>query len=102
MSDGSRQALIDHLKNYAVRTDGPFTLRSGEIWILRHTGNAQLTLEPSVYLEGGRLAPRATRQIVLAAVARAYATRVSWTLAKARETPDAVRDLEREDLSVSA
>lgn len=25
-----RQALIDHLKKYALRTDGPFTLRSGE------------------------------------------------------------------------
>lgn len=77
-------------------------LRSGEIWIFRHTGNAQLSLEPSVYLEDGRVAPRATKQIVLAAVARDYATRVSWTLAKARETPDAVRDLEREELTVPA
>lgn len=31
MSDASRKALIDHLRNHAVRTDGPFTLRSGEI-----------------------------------------------------------------------
>lgn len=77
-------------------------LRSGEIWIFRHTGNARLTLEPSVYLEEGRLAPRATKQIVLGAVAREYATRVSWTLAKARETPDAVRDLERDELTVPA
>lgn len=32
----SRQALIDHLRANALRTDGPFTLRSGEIteWYL--------------------------------------------------------------------
>lgn len=73
-------------------------LKSGEIWIFRHTGAAHLSLEPSVYLEKGRLAPRATRQIVLSSAARDYATRVSWTLAKARETPDAVRDLAQDDL----
>ena len=27
----SRQALIDHLVNHALRTDGPFTLRSGAV-----------------------------------------------------------------------
>jgi len=72
-------------------------LKSGEIWVFRHSGDARLTLEPSVYLERGRLAPRATRQIVLSAIAVDYATRVSWTLAKARDTPDTIRDLERED-----
>lgn len=77
-------------------------LRSGEVWIFRHTGYAQMTLEPSVYLEEGRLAPRATKQIVISATAREYATRVSWTLAKARETPDAVRDLERDELPLPA
>ena len=30
-SDSPRQALIDHLRTHAVRTDGPFTLRSGEV-----------------------------------------------------------------------
>ena len=44
-------------------------------------------------MESGRLAPRATRQIVLAGSAAEYATRVTWTLAKARDTPDTVRDL---------
>ena len=29
-SDSPKQALIDHLRKHAVRTDGPFTLRSGE------------------------------------------------------------------------
>ena len=72
-------------------------LRSGEIWIFRHTGAARMSLEPSVYLEKGRLAPRSTKQIVLSSAAREYATRVSWSMAKAKETPDAVRDLERDD-----
>ncbi len=71
-------------------------LRSGEIWVLRHDGVAELSLEPSVYLEKTRLEPRATKQVVLSAVAVEYATRIRWTLAKAQDTPDAVRDLARE------
>ena len=54
---------------------------------------ADLTLEPSVYLESGRLRPRATKQIVLSGRAMDYATRVRWSLAKAQDTPIAVRDL---------
>ncbi|WP_108483675.1 heparinase II/III family protein [Oceaniglobus ichthyenteri] len=77
-------------------------LKSGEIWVFRHSGDAKLTLEPSVYLERGRLAPRATKQIVLSAIAVDYATRLSWTLAKAQDTPDTIRDLEREDLALQA
>ena len=69
-------------------------LRSGERWVFRHGGAAELLLEPSVYLEKGRLAPRATKQIVLSSSAVEYATRVSWTLAKAHDTPDVVRDHE--------
>ena len=34
-------------------------LRSGEIWVFRHDGAAELALEASVYLEKGRLKPRA-------------------------------------------
>ena len=56
-----------------------------------------MTVEPSVYLEKGRLKVRATKQVVLSARALDYATRIRWTLAKAHETPDAVRDLEREE-----
>ena len=68
-------------------------LKSGEIWVLRHDGHAELRLEPSVYLETGRLKPRAARQVVLSGVAMAYATRIRWSLAKAQDTPDVVRDL---------
>lgn len=72
-------------------------LQSGEIWVFRHDGAAQLSLDPSVYLERGRLKPRATKQVVLSGVTVEYATRIRWTLAKAQETPNAVRDLERDD-----
>ncbi|WP_249138835.1 heparinase II/III family protein [Actibacterium sp. MT2.3-13A] len=68
-------------------------LKSGEIWVFRHDGHAQLHLEPSVYLEKGRLKPRATKQIVLSSRVVDYAAQVNWTLAKAQETPQGLRDL---------
>lgn len=68
-------------------------LKSGEIWVFRHDGTAEMRLEPSVYLENGRLKPRAASQVVLSGRAMSYATRVRWSLAKAQETPDALRDL---------
>lgn len=69
-------------------------LRSGEIWVFRFSGPAELALEPSAYLEKGRLKPRPCLQIVLHAEARGFETRVGWTLAKAKDTPLAIRDLE--------
>ncbi|WP_343080678.1 heparinase II/III family protein [Ostreiculturibacter nitratireducens] len=72
-------------------------LKSGEIWVFRHDGTARLELEASVYLEKGRLKPRATRQIVLSAAVFDYACQIGWTLAKAQDTPRAIRDLERDD-----
>jgi uncharacterized heparinase superfamily protein len=72
-------------------------LKSGEIWVFRHDGRAELTLAPSVYLEKGRLAPRATKQIVLSSAAMDYATRIGWSLSKAQDTPQAVRDVAHED-----
>ncbi|MFD1340803.1 heparinase II/III family protein [Litorisediminicola beolgyonensis] len=77
-------------------------LRSGEIWVFRHDSSADLAVEPSVYLEKGRLRPRAAQQIVLSGRAMGYATRVRWSLAKAQDTAIAVRDLaggELDDLS---
>ena len=67
-------------------------LKSGEVWVFRAEGMAEMTLEPSVYLETGRLRPRATKQVVLSGLAMSYATRVRWSLAKAQGTPDVVRD----------
>ena len=67
-------------------------LKSGEVWILRQIGAQQLALQSSVYLETGRLRPRSTKQVVLTGRAMSYATRIRWSLAKAQETPTAVRD----------
>mgnify|MGYP000499893612 CR=1 FL=1 len=75
-------------------------LKSGEIWVFRHDGRTKLSLEPSVHLEKGRLQPRATRQIVLSGLAGAFETRIGWTLAKAQDTPLAIRDLDREEMPV--
>lgn len=72
-------------------------LRSGEIWVLRHDGQAHLSLESSASLEKGRLKPRPTLQIVLSAQASSPETRIGWTLAKAQDTPLAIRDLDRDD-----
>lgn len=75
-------------------------LKSGEIWVFRHGGEVTLSLEPSVYLEKNRLKPRATKQIVLTARALGYASRVNWTLNKAQDTPDSLRDLTRDDSEI--
>lgn len=72
-------------------------LKSGEVWVLRHDGQAVLDLQPSVYLEFGRLKPRETKQIVLSGRAIEYATRIRWSLSKAHDTAIAVRDLNRDD-----
>ncbi|WP_132464029.1 heparinase II/III family protein [Rhodovulum marinum] len=72
-------------------------LKSGEIWVFRHDGAAEMDLAPSVYLENGRVKPRATKQIVLSARVMDYASLITWTLAKAQDTPRAPRDLEPED-----
>jgi len=72
-------------------------LRSGEIWVFRHDGSARLALLPSHCLEADRLNPRPTCQIVLSALVIGSANEVGWTLAKAQDTPLAIRDLERDD-----
>lgn len=73
------------------------TLKSGEVWVFRHDGVAQMSLAPSVYLEIGRLKPRVTQQVVLSGRAMSYATRIRWSLAKAQDTPDVVRDFVQAD-----
>ncbi len=73
-------------------------LKSGEIWVFRYEGPHVLGLEPSVYLEKGRLKPRATQQIVLSGHAQDVASRIRWSLSKAQETAIGVRDLRRDDV----
>lgn len=75
-------------------------LMSGELWVLRKEGEVTMTLEPSVYLERGRLKPRAARQVVLTGRATEPATRVRWSLSKAQDTPISIRDLKRDELPV--
>lgn len=72
-------------------------LRSGEIWVFRPEAGLMPRLEASAYLEKGRLKPRATKQIVLSATAGASGAVIGWTLAKAQDTPLAIRDLDRDD-----
>ena len=69
------------------------TLKSGEVWVFRHDGVAQMRLDPSIYLEKGRLKPREAQQIVLSAEVVEYAFQTGWTFAKAQDTPQAIRDL---------
>ncbi len=72
-------------------------LKSGEIWVFRQDGRGNLRLEPSFYLEKGRLKPRASQQIILSGYAIEYATRIRWVLSKAQDTAVAVRDLNRDE-----
>lgn len=67
-------------------------LRNGEIWVFRVDGDADLSVEPSVYLENGRLRPRSSTQVVLTGTVLSYATRIRWAFSKAQETPIASRD----------
>jgi uncharacterized heparinase superfamily protein len=76
-------------------------LKSGEIWVFRHDGKAELRLEPSVFLEKNRLKPRATTQIVLSSRALEPASRLRWSLSKAQETPISIRDLNRDAMDVA-
>lgn len=102
--DGIRYALRFHLHpdvDAAIDLGGTavsLALRSGEIWVLRYEGPADLGLDASVYLEKGRLKPRAAKQVVLSGAALDYATRIRWSLAKAQDTPVGVRDLVRDGL----
>ena len=71
-------------------------LPPGEIWVFRFDGPGRLSLEPSVYLEKGRLAPRPCQQIVVRAAILDETSQINWTLAKAQDTPLAIRDIGRD------
>ncbi len=67
-------------------------LMSGEVWLLRAEG-AEITVEPSVYLEKTRLKPRASKQVVLTSRAQSYATTLRWSMSKPEDAPVGIRDL---------
>jgi uncharacterized heparinase superfamily protein len=75
-------------------------LKSGELWVLRSEGDVTMTIDPSVFLEKGRLKPRHARQIVLSGRATGPATRIRWSLSKAQDTPVSIRDLQRDEMPV--
>lgn len=76
-------------------------LPSGEIWVFRFDGTGSMALEPSVYLEKGRLSPRPCQQIVIRAAILDETAQINWTLAKAQDTPLAIRDIgQSEDLAL--
>ncbi|MGR3648831.1 MAG: heparinase II/III family protein [Shimia sp.] len=75
-------------------------LKSGEVWVFRHDGAAKMELVASVFLEKGRIKPRATKQIVLSGAAMQYGTRIRWSLSKAHETGVAIRDLNRDEMDL--
>ena len=84
----------------AMQPDGKSVLlavRNGERWIFRDGSNATIRLDPSVYLDKTAREPIATLQIVLSHRATGFETTVHWSLAKTGDTPDFVRDLERDD-----
>lgn len=81
----------------AAATAVSLTLKSGEVWVLRHDGTAKLSLTASVYLQNRQLKPIPTQQVVLSGRTMAYATRVRWSLAKTQDTPTAVRDFAKAD-----
>jgi uncharacterized heparinase superfamily protein len=72
-------------------------LKSGEVWVFRHDGQHELSIEAGAYLETTRLKPRAAQQIVLSGLAYTFATRIRWSLSKATETAIGVRDLSHDD-----
>lgn len=71
-------------------------LKNGEIWVFRCTGQVEMRVEPSVFLEKGRLKPRASQQVVLSSRVMEYASQVSWNLAKAQDRPSYMRDFEQD------
>lgn len=75
-------------------------LKSGELWGFKAVGQTEMSIEPSVYLQKGRLRPRAAKQIVLSGRVMEYASQVSWSLAKAQETPSYLRDV-RDELELA-
>ena len=77
-------------------------LRSGEVWVFRLADAAHLGIETSVYLEKGRLKPRSAQAIVFSGTLIGNEARIGWTLAKAQDTPLAIRDLDRGDTSAPA
>ncbi|PWJ21995.1 heparinase II/III family protein [Jannaschia seohaensis] len=64
------------------------TLASGEVWVFRPGRDIEMSVDPSVHLEPGRLKPRAATQVVLSDRVVKYAATIDWTLTRAQEAVD--------------
>ena len=76
-------------------------LKSGEIWVFRHDGRAEA--DAGTIGLSGKGPPEAARDAGRSScrrVMRAFEAQIGWTLAKAQDTPLAIRDLDRDDLPV--
>ncbi|MCB1366318.1 MAG: heparinase II/III family protein [Rhodobacteraceae bacterium] len=60
-------------------------LPTGETWIFRSEGSADMALESSIYLDQSRLKPRATKQIVLTDTVLDYSSQANWSLSLAND-----------------
>lgn len=67
-------------------------LRSGDVWVFRPE-KVKLGLEASVYIQKGRIKPRATSQIVLSGKVLSYASRIRWTLTKVQDSGGAAQEV---------
>lgn len=56
-------------------------LQNGEIWLLRSEGN-KMELRDTIFIEQGRLKPRATQEVVVTGAVVDYEGRISWTLTR--------------------
>ncbi|MEL6679425.1 MAG: heparinase II/III family protein [Pseudomonadota bacterium] len=68
------------------------TLPSGEAWTFRQSGGST-SVEPSVYLDPHLSQPRATKQIVVKAIATGYATRMNWVFKRDGAPGQVLRDV---------
>lgn len=69
---------------------------TGDIWVMRQLGGT-MSLEDSIYIDEARVAPRATKQIVVRAAAKEYGGEVKWAFRRAEPEKPTPRDLSHSD-----
>ena len=69
------------------------SLKNGEIWVFRHTGDVEMSLDAGVDLERGRIKPRATKQIVLSGTVLDYSDRINWSFSRAQDGFRSLREV---------
>ncbi|MGV6839643.1 MAG: heparinase II/III family protein [Planktomarina sp.] len=62
--------------------------KNGDVWVFRHNSDARLTLEPSMYLEQGRVSPWRNEQIVLFGATADPDVEIRWSFMQAAGVND--------------